>query len=681
MEIRTFHRALIGMTFAAAFTGAWRPVLFLAEPAAGIARADEKLTGELGKAIRAGDLDAVKGAVERGADINAADERKMPPIGAAALLGKTDIVDYLAGKGADVNRNDGFGFTPLMCAAQRGQAGSARALLKHGADPLLKGSGGSDPILCATPKGPADRLYDEKTAVLKILNEAIAAKPNGKPAVPPTAPAVVPAATPAVAIPPAKVAEQPLEQSTLVTKNADGTLGVGQKDGKPIDGLKLSQHDSEISTPNIAVATDGTIHIAFVEQHKTTFTHAVYHRSSTDGGKSWSEAKNLSEALPNWKSGYCSLLIDGKNRVYVIWRTGVTELSPPSEDPHAGYYCNLVYRVLENGKWSKVVNIHPPASSEKQDIGALQSFTAVDGAGKAQVFWNVNPDHLHPEVMAGTTYKQHIAGIYPGLLLQATLDGASAGTPREAYMAPVTIDPKSPEYGKSCDGFGVMTGYADAAGKPHFLANVNSYNVKTDHPIFKLYEDGKGVTGIETPGQGFETWQFPPALLVDAKGRHHVISLFPAGEHPHVRDTLLGSDDEPQVIRAATGIKGKLNGMEAYQGPGGRMVVIMQMSDSGDIGEGDNFVSISTGTTWSAPVNITNNAARKSFASRQTGARSNVAIAKTYHPGTASAAFDREGHLLLLMINNEFSIFGSSAFGVELSGGSISTPTLQFLKF
>ena len=681
MGTKSFQRALMGMAFVAAFTGAWRPVLFLADSTAGIARADEKLTGELGKAIRAGDLDAVKGAVERGADINAADERKMPPIGAAALLGKTDIVDYLAGKGADVNRNDGFGFTPLMCAALRGQAGSARALLKHGADPLLKGSGGSDPTLCATPKGPADRLYDEKTAVLKILNEAIAAKPNGNLAAVPAAPAVTPAPAARVAIPPANLPEQPLEQSTLVMKNADGSLGVGQKDGKPIDGLKLSQHDSEIFTPNIAVATDGTIHIAFVEQHKTIFTHAVYHRSSSDGGKSWTEAKNLSEALPNWKSGYCSLLIDGQNRVYVIWRTGVTEISPPSEDPHAGYYCNLVYRVLENGKWSKVVNIHPPASNEKQDIGALQSFTCVDAAGKAQVFWNVNPDHLHPELMAGTTYKQHVAGIYPGLLLQATLDGASAGKPREAYMTPVTIDPKDREYGKSCDGFGVMSGYADAAGRPHFLANVNFYNANSEHPIFKLYEDGKNFQGIETPGSGFETWQFPPILLVDAKNRRHVISMFLAGEHPHVRDTLLGSDDEPQVIRASVGIKGKVNGMEAYQGPGGRMVAIMQMNDSGDVGEGDNFVSISTGDTWSAPINITNNAARKSFASRQTSAHSNMAIAKTYHPGSSSAAFDKDGHLLLLMINNEFSIFGSSAFGVELSGGSTSTPTLQFLKF
>src|SRR4051812_15127412 len=101
--------------------------------------ADAALAGDLAKAIRAGDLDSVKEAVEKGADLNALDERKMPPIGAAALLGKVDIVNYLADKGADVNKNDGFGYTPLMCAAQRGQAGAVRALLKHGADPTLKG--------------------------------------------------------------------------------------------------------------------------------------------------------------------------------------------------------------------------------------------------------------------------------------------------------------------------------------------------------------------------------------------------------------------------------------------------------------------------------------------------------------------------------------------------------------
>ena len=84
----------------------------------------------------------------------------------------TFSINCLAEKGADVNRNDGFGFTPLMCAAQRGQAGAVKALLRHGADPALKGGNNSDALFYAAPKGPADPLYDEKTAVVKILNVA-----------------------------------------------------------------------------------------------------------------------------------------------------------------------------------------------------------------------------------------------------------------------------------------------------------------------------------------------------------------------------------------------------------------------------------------------------------------------------------------------------------------------------
>ena len=78
---------------------------------------------------------------------------------------------------------------------------------------------------------------------------------------------------------------------------------------------------------------------------------------------------------------------------------------------------------------------------------------------------------------------------------------------------------------------------------------------------------------------------------------------------------------------------------------------------------------------------MTNNYGRRSFASKQTSSQSNVAIEKSYYPGPAAAAFDRDGHLLLLMINNEYGLFASTAFGVELAGGSSSTPTLQFLRF
>ena len=112
------------------------------------------------------------------------------------------------------------------------------------------------------------------------------------------------------------------------------------------------------------------------------------------------------------------------------------------------------------------------------------------------------------------------------------------------------------------------------------------------------------------------------------------------------------------------------------------MVVIIQANDNGGLGNADSFVTISTGDgKWSPPVNVTNNSGRMSFASKQTSSESNVAIEKSYVPGVAAAAFDRDGHLLLLMINNEHSLFASTAFGVTIAGGSTSTPTLRFLKF
>lgn len=136
----------------------------------------------LGSAIRAGDMVAVKAAVANGAEVDALDDKGMPPIGLAALLGRADIIALLTAAGADVNRNDRFGFTPLMNAAIRGQPEAARILIALGADPTLKGANGNDPLGAARPNGPADRRYEGKMAVRKILEDAIAARSGNAPA-------------------------------------------------------------------------------------------------------------------------------------------------------------------------------------------------------------------------------------------------------------------------------------------------------------------------------------------------------------------------------------------------------------------------------------------------------------------------------------------------------------------
>lgn len=491
--------------------------------------------------------------------------------------------------------------------------------------------------------------------------------------------APAPAATPPAPVPAAaKIPDRPLNQSPLVVKNA-----VVQKNGKPVDGFKLSQHDLDVYSPSIAVAPSGVIHVAFGEKHRSTYAPAIYHRSSSDGGKTWTEAKNLSEDMPGIQVGRCYALVDGRDRVYVVWRAGLAVNFPASADSGGANQGNLLYRVLENGRWSKIRPVHPTGSAETQNDGALSFFATVDAAGRAQVVWNAMPDPWHQELTKSSgIYHQHLAGIGNGLVFQATLDGPTASPPREIYLPPVAGQDEQGGYGAYCDGLDAVNGYVDAAGTAHFVAAVTRTHDGSlrGKSRYELIENGAAGPWIDLPELSFHGWRDIPTLLVDAAGRRHVLVLYPAGEHPNIRDYLIGTDDEPVVIRATSSVKGTVDGFQAFQGPGGRMVAIMQMNETGERGDSDTYISLSTGQDWSPPVNVTNNPGRRSFASKQIGA-SSVAVEKSYSPGPTAAAFDRDGHLLLVMINNETGLFGSSAFGVQLAGGSSSTPTLQFLRF
>ena len=477
----------------------------------------------------------------------------------------------------------------------------------------------------------------------------------------------------------------PLEQSPLVVKGRDGAFIVAKKDGSGIDGLKLSQHDRLIASPAIAVAPDGTIHVAFLEQHRTTFANAIYHRSSADSGKTWTEAKNLTEDLVNMDVGRCEVLVDARNRVYVIWRAAVPGSFAVATDLGGSPSC-LWFRELEGGKWTKAKAISETEAGVPQYSEAAYSFFAtVDAAGRAQVVWNGMPDKWHPELMVA---NGHSLGVGNGLVFQSTLDGGSAGKPREVFLPVVTPADTRPWPNNagptSCDNLDTLNGYVDSVGAAHFVASATMpmYGHPAHPPRYELIENGKAGEGIELPALSFHASKDIPTLLVDAKGKRHMIALFLAGEHPNVRDYSLGSDDEPAVIRAATGLNGTIDGFQACQGSGGRMVAIMQMNDTGERSTDENFVSMSTGDgKWSVPVNVSNNAGRKSYVSRQTTAQSQVSRETGSMPGPGAAAFDAAGHLLLVLIKQEYAIVHSTALGVNLAGGGSTTPTLRFLKF
>jgi hypothetical protein len=491
--------------------------------------------------------------------------------------------------------------------------------------------------------------------------------------------------TPAASNPPAAgPALRPLESSEIVMKGAKGELLVGQKTGKGVDGVKLSQHDLEIGSPAMVVAPDGVIHVAFVEKHRTSYAYAIYHRSSSDGGKTWSEGKNLSEDMVGVGVGHCQVLADPANRVYVIWRAGLGPNFAADINPHSGRrHCNLWFRTLENGKWTKAKPLHPLATPAKQNEGgSLSYFAGVDETGHPHVAWNSNADAtLHPEVYTGSpNYRYVYNGIGKGEVFQVDLDGSAVSAPREIFFPVVKGLQEKNAY---CDGLDTLNGYFDPKGEAHFIALVESVH----DPIrgmtrYELIENGKAGEPLDLPELSFHAWMDVPTLLLDAKGNRHIIALNLGGERKTIRDYPVGSDEEPTVIRAAAPVKGTITGFQACQARNGQMIVIIQANDTGELGEADSFVTVSTGGgKWSVPVNVTNNAGRKKFASTQTSSKSFVGVETSYIPGVATAAVDRDGHLLLLMINSERSLVGSVALGVQIAGGSTSTPALRFLRF
>ena len=106
-----------------------------------------------------------------------------------------------------------------------------------------------------------------------------------------------------------------------------------------------------------------------------------------------------------------------------------------------------------------------------------------------------------------------------------------------------------------------------------------------------------------------------------------------------------------------------------------------QHGEAGEHGDAETYVSLSDGSAWSTPVNVTNNHDRTSFAHTPIGRRSSVSSLHRTYPGPAAATLDNTGHLLLALISKESTSFGGESYGLTTFSGESTTPTLRFLKF
>jgi ankyrin repeat protein len=116
--------------------------------------------GPLTKAVRAGDVAAVRALVKSGTDVDIRSGDGSTPLLWAAHGSAHEIARALITAGAAVDAANDYGITPLLHASRLGDATMVELLLQAGADPTRAHPEGETPLLAAARAGsvPAARL-------------------------------------------------------------------------------------------------------------------------------------------------------------------------------------------------------------------------------------------------------------------------------------------------------------------------------------------------------------------------------------------------------------------------------------------------------------------------------------------------------------------------------------------
>jgi uncharacterized protein len=116
--------------------------------------------GPLAKAVKAGDLAAVRALIKSGADVNATSGDGSTPLLWAANNSHDEIARALIAATAAVDTPNDYGITPLLQASRTGDSAMVELLLRAGANPSKAHPEGETPLMAAARSGsvPAVRL-------------------------------------------------------------------------------------------------------------------------------------------------------------------------------------------------------------------------------------------------------------------------------------------------------------------------------------------------------------------------------------------------------------------------------------------------------------------------------------------------------------------------------------------
>ncbi len=447
---------------------------------------------------------------------------------------------------------------------------------------------------------------------------------------------------------------------------------------------------------DVLVAADGAVHSVFTERPAHGKPEYVYHRTSRDNGKTWTEPKNLSDDESGQAASFTRLVQDAQGRIYCVWKyVSANELL---DGPGGAAVGKLVFRSLEGGTWSNRKLI----GDDK--VPTFSWFVAVDPKGTAHIVWSqMSKDGAKALGWASYTYANQVR--------HAALNGAALGEVKD-IITPQVIPTKEEQAEMSKKGIHVkyedtvpkkegllnLRGYVDAEGIAHFVAEDPGL---TDGPSDQQtgkrirHWDGKKFSTLYSyeKHQTYNNFNNPPVLVVDANGKEWLVRA--------------PEKSEKQCVRAYPVTEGELgdfvNIIEPKSGPGlvvnwqlhplanGQSALTVAFSERGGYSPDDLELYLSKFDgkgNWSAPQQLTANGAKATSSHTGTGGLNSVGTVTSYWTKYTAAAAGKDGAPVLTTVNIESTIVGLNSAAttsggravIVSSGGRVENPYVFFLK-
>ena len=422
-------------------------------------------------------------------------------------------------------------------------------------------------------------------------------------------------------------------------------------------GVTISQFQ-KATYSDLLIDSSGTYHAVFLESPAIGKPRFVYYSTSSNGGRGWSKPVTISNDGTGNGSSAPRLIQDRSGTIYAIWkRWGTKESRYPVPDT-----------ILEGTGGSSIgtlffVTLGGAAPGEPVMIGEREEtviswFPTLDQNGAVTIVWS--------QVSEESAKNNWRSSLYADWIRAARLSGGSVG-----QIASLT-NPAPPPYkggAPPANGVNNLHGYITPSGSLRFIAER-----VIDKSQTIIYWDGRGFKSVYAYPKftTFNNFNNPARLLYDENGKDHIV-FEPAAS------TL--ESEQIWSVEAATGKRTvlvslqddgvEIEGMQAYQGPGGRMTVAFQAGKLSEANEG--FLCAYTAGVWKI-YGITKNAAKGSFSYREFPFNGSyipvLGALKRYDTTFIAIAHDREGNRKALMTVSEY--FSTGAF-------STSSPSVIYI--